>query len=71
MVLDDIGEVCLGDQSISLTKHSLHSLSRTDAEPFISQVSYHRFGAMRDDAAFRLTLLFVLYYQGLMEELLD
>ncbi|CAL9170022.1 uncharacterized protein LOC103997860 [Musa acuminata AAA Group] len=37
MVLDDIGEVCLGDQSISLTKHSLHSLSRTDAEPFISQ----------------------------------
>ncbi|RWV99265.1 hypothetical protein GW17_00037833 [Ensete ventricosum] len=47
-VLDDIGEVCVGDHSISLTKHSLHSLSRTDAEPFISQVSYHRFGAMRD-----------------------
>ncbi|KAJ8459226.1 hypothetical protein OPV22_032152 [Ensete ventricosum] len=36
-VLDDIGEVCVGDHSISLTKHSLHSLSRTDAEPFISQ----------------------------------
>lgn len=37
-VLDDIGEVCLGDQSISLTQHSLHFLRRTDAEPFISQV---------------------------------
>ncbi|XP_073101136.1 uncharacterized protein [Elaeis guineensis] len=36
-VLDDIGEVCLGDHSISLTKHSLHFLRRTDAEPFISQ----------------------------------
>ncbi|XP_020102772.1 DNA replication complex GINS protein PSF1 [Ananas comosus] len=36
-VLDDIGEVCLGDHSISLTKHSLHFLRRTDAEQFISQ----------------------------------
>ncbi|CAL9136114.1 unnamed protein product [Musa textilis] len=36
-VLDDIGDVCLGDHSISLTKDSLHSLRRTDAEPFISQ----------------------------------
>lgn len=36
-VLDDIGEVCLGDHSISLTQHSLHFLRRTDAEPFISQ----------------------------------
>lgn len=36
-VLDDIGEVCLGDHLISLTKHSLHFLRRTDAEPFISQ----------------------------------
>lgn len=41
-VLDDIGEVCLGDHSISLTKHSLHFLRRTDAEPFISQVCYHQ-----------------------------
>ncbi|XP_072965049.1 uncharacterized protein [Typha angustifolia] len=36
-VLDDIGNVCLGDHSISLTKHSLHFLGRTDAEQFISQ----------------------------------
>ncbi|URE00463.1 hypothetical protein MUK42_20945 [Musa troglodytarum] len=36
-VLDDIGEVCLDDHSISLAKHSLHFLRRTDAEPFISQ----------------------------------
>ncbi|OAY77213.1 DNA replication complex GINS protein PSF1 [Ananas comosus] len=36
-VLDDIREVCLGDHSISLTKHSLHFLRRTDAEQFISQ----------------------------------
>ncbi|CAL9158992.1 unnamed protein product [Musa hybrid cultivar] len=36
-VLDDIGEVCLDDHSISLSKHSLHFLRRTDAEPFISQ----------------------------------
>ncbi|KAM0953468.1 putative GINS complex, subunit Psf1, GINS subunit, domain A protein [Dioscorea sansibarensis] len=36
-VLDDIGEVCLGDMEISLTRHSVHSLRRTDAEQFISQ----------------------------------
>ncbi|ONK62021.1 uncharacterized protein A4U43_C08F35980 [Asparagus officinalis] len=36
-VLDNIGEVCLGDHSISLTKHSLHFLRRNDAESFISQ----------------------------------
>ncbi|XP_058109385.1 uncharacterized protein LOC131252729 isoform X1 [Magnolia sinica] len=36
-VLDDIGEVLLGDQSASLVRHSVHSLKRTDAEPFISQ----------------------------------
>ncbi|WOL19690.1 DNA replication complex GINS protein PSF1 [Canna indica] len=36
-VLDEIGEVCLDDHSISLSKHSLHFLRRTDAEPFISQ----------------------------------
>lgn len=41
-VLDDIREVCLGDHSISLTKHSLHFLRRTDAEQFISQVCYCR-----------------------------
>lgn len=37
-VLDDIGEVCLGDHSICLTKQSLHFIRRTDAEPFVSQV---------------------------------
>ena len=37
-VLEDIGEVSLGDHSVSLTKTSLHFLSRTDAEQFISQV---------------------------------
>jgi len=37
-VLDNVGEVCLGDHSISLTQQSLHFLRRTDAEPFISQV---------------------------------
>ncbi|KAH0449984.1 hypothetical protein IEQ34_020676 [Dendrobium chrysotoxum] len=36
-VLDDIGELCLGDHAISLTQHSLHFIKRTDAEPFISQ----------------------------------
>ncbi|KAK1265752.1 hypothetical protein QJS04_geneDACA011384 [Acorus gramineus] len=36
-VLDDIGEVLLGDQSATLVRHSVHSLRRTDAEPFISQ----------------------------------
>ncbi|KAG0453867.1 hypothetical protein HPP92_025171 [Vanilla planifolia] len=36
-VLDDIGEVCLGDHAISLIQHSLHFIRRTDAEPFISQ----------------------------------
>lgn len=42
-VLDDIGEVCLDDHSISLAKHSLHFLRRTDAEPFISQVLHDQF----------------------------
>jgi GINS complex subunit 1 len=37
-VLEDIGEVSLGDHSVSLTKNSLHFLRRTDAEQFISQV---------------------------------
>jgi hypothetical protein len=37
-VLSEIGEVSLGDHSVSLAKDSLHSLRRTDAEPFISQV---------------------------------
>lgn len=37
-VLEDIGEVSLGDHSVSLTKNSLHILRRTDAEQFISQV---------------------------------
>ncbi|KAK1312440.1 hypothetical protein QJS10_CPA07g00090 [Acorus calamus] len=37
VVLDDIGEVLLGDQSATLVRHSVHSLRRTDAEPFISQ----------------------------------
>ncbi|OEL21631.1 DNA replication complex GINS protein PSF1 [Dichanthelium oligosanthes] len=36
-VLEDIGEVSLGDHSVSLTKNSLHFLRRTDAEQFISQ----------------------------------
>uniref|UniRef100_A0ACD5TFP2 Uncharacterized protein n=1 Tax=Avena sativa TaxID=4498 RepID=A0ACD5TFP2_AVESA len=36
-VLEDIGEVSLGDHSISLTKNSLHFLRRTEAEQFISQ----------------------------------
>lgn len=36
-VLDDIGDVLLGDQSTSLMRNSVHSLRRTDAEPFISQ----------------------------------
>ncbi|KAJ0979579.1 hypothetical protein J5N97_015053 [Dioscorea zingiberensis] len=36
-VLDDIGEVSLGDLEISLTRHSVHFLRRTDAEQFISQ----------------------------------
>ncbi|KAL5984265.1 hypothetical protein ACLOJK_018369 [Asimina triloba] len=40
-VLDDIGEVLLGDQSASLVCHSVHSLKRTDAEPFISQLRWH------------------------------
>jgi GINS complex subunit 1 len=39
-VLEDIGEVSLGDHSVSLTKNSLHFLRRTDAEQFISQVFY-------------------------------
>lgn len=39
-VLEDIGEVSLGDHSVSLTKNSLHFLRRTDAEQFISQVCY-------------------------------
>uniref|UniRef100_A0A0E0L396 Uncharacterized protein n=1 Tax=Oryza punctata TaxID=4537 RepID=A0A0E0L396_ORYPU len=38
-VLEDIGEVSLGDHSISLTKNSLHFLRRTDTEQFISQVT--------------------------------
>ncbi|KAI4998220.1 hypothetical protein ZWY2020_053562 [Hordeum vulgare] len=37
-VLEDIGEVSLGDHSISLTKNSLHFLWHTNAEQFISQV---------------------------------
>jgi GINS complex subunit 1 len=36
-VLEDIGEVSLGDHSVSLTKNSLHFLRHTDAEQFISQ----------------------------------
>ncbi|CAD6259026.1 unnamed protein product [Miscanthus lutarioriparius] len=36
-VLEDIGEVSLGDHSVSLTKNSLHFLRRTDVEQFISQ----------------------------------
>ncbi|XXG44867.1 hypothetical protein AAC387_Pa02g0106 [Persea americana] len=36
-VLDDIGDVLLGDQSASLMRNSVHSLKRTDAEQFISQ----------------------------------
>ncbi|KAL5720596.1 hypothetical protein ACHQM5_013252 [Ranunculus cassubicifolius] len=36
-VLDDIGDVCLSDQSPNLTRHSIHFLRRTDAEQFISQ----------------------------------
>ncbi|XP_078154402.1 partner of SLD five 1 [Carex rostrata] len=36
-VVSEIGEVSLGDHSVSLSKDSLHSLRRTDAEPFISQ----------------------------------
>lgn len=36
-VLDNIGEVCLGDHTISLTPQSLHFIKRVDAEPFISQ----------------------------------
>ena len=39
-VVEDIGEVYLGDHSVSLTKNSLHFLRRTDAEQFISQVCY-------------------------------
>ncbi|ERN12007.1 hypothetical protein AMTR_s00165p00046130, partial [Amborella trichopoda] len=36
-VIDDIGEVLLGDQVISLVRNSVHSLKRSDAEPLISQ----------------------------------
>ena len=42
-VVEDIGEVSLGDHSVSLTKNSLHFLRRTDAEQFISQVCYFFF----------------------------
>ncbi|XXG79398.1 hypothetical protein AAC387_Pa09g0478 [Persea americana] len=37
-VLDDIGDVLLGDQSASLMRNSVHSLKCTDAEQFISQL---------------------------------
>ncbi|CAA6669431.1 unnamed protein product [Spirodela intermedia] len=37
-VLDDIGDnLSLGDHSFSLTKNSVHSVRRTDAEQYISQ----------------------------------
>ena len=37
-VLDDIGEVLLGDQSTSLLRNSIHFVKRTEAESLISQV---------------------------------
>ena len=38
-VLDHIGDnLSLGDHSFSLTKNSVHSVRRTDAEQYISQV---------------------------------
>ncbi|XP_042473737.1 DNA replication complex GINS protein PSF1-like [Zingiber officinale] len=42
-VLDDIGDVCLGDHTVALTKNSLHFLRRSDAEPFISQGTLEEF----------------------------
>lgn len=40
-VLDDIGDnLSLGDHSFSLTKNSVHSVRRTDAEQYISQVGF-------------------------------
>ncbi|CAD6211266.1 unnamed protein product [Miscanthus lutarioriparius] len=45
-VLEDIGEVSLGDHSVSLTKNSLHFLRRTDAEQFISQDVWRFFSSV-------------------------
>ncbi|XP_077220800.1 partner of SLD five 1 [Tasmannia lanceolata] len=36
-VLDDMGDVVLGDRSAPLLPHSVHLLKRSDAEQFISQ----------------------------------
>ncbi|CAD6221106.1 unnamed protein product [Miscanthus lutarioriparius] len=44
--LEDIGEVSLGDHSVSLTKNSLHFLRRTDAEQFISQDVWRFFSSV-------------------------
>ena len=37
-VLDNIGEVLLGDQSTSLVRNSIHFMKRSEAETLISQV---------------------------------
>ncbi|XP_068644080.1 uncharacterized protein [Aristolochia californica] len=36
-VLDDIGDVLLSSAQTTLSRHSVHSLRRSDAEPYISQ----------------------------------
>lgn len=40
-VLDDIGDgIVLSDKTANFSRHSMHFLKRTDAEQFISRVSY-------------------------------
>ena len=69
-VLEDIGEVSLGDHSVSLTKNSLHFLRRTDAEQFISQVCYlFLCNILRFLSSGNNVILNLL--QGLMEEFLE
>lgn len=64
-VLEDIGEVSLGDHSISLTKNSLHFLRRTDTEQFISQVCYLTF-VIFSVCLFHLLIMFYQTYNRVL-----
>lgn len=71
-VLYDIGDVLLGDHSTSLKQNSVHSLRRTDAEKFISQVINFLNNYYMNAQPFLLPILYShmnhIVHQGLMEE---